>query len=81
MSAAVTLRALDEGLPVRLDAHGAAGLEDGVISRGHSNIVEPPQPCVVRSVSLHPGDDRLQVRHGDRTFTSQLEDLELEVRL
>lgn len=72
MPAAVTLGALDEGLPVRLDAHGAAGLEDRAVCRGHSNITDLilPLACIVRPVSLHLGDDFLQVRHGVCIFTS-----------
>lgn len=40
MPAAGSLRTLDEGLSVRLDAHGAAGLEDWVVRRGHSSVAE-----------------------------------------
>lgn len=60
---AADLGALDEGLPVRLDAHGAAGLEDGVVRRGHGCITHlgPHLAAVVRPVFLHPGDDFLQV--------------------
>lgn len=79
----VAFRALDEGIPVRLDTHRAAGLEDGVICRRHSNItdVNPPLTCSARPVSLHLGNDVFQVGHGHCIFTSQLEDPELKVGL
>ena len=40
MAAVGSLRALDEGLSVRLHAHGAGRLEDGVVRRGHSSVAE-----------------------------------------
>lgn len=63
MPAAVTLRALYEGIPVRLDTHSAAVLEDRFIGCGHGNITDliPPLVCIVRPVSLHLGNDFFQV--------------------
>lgn len=80
---AVSLRALDEGIPVRLDTHRATGLEEGVICRRHSNItdVNPPETCSARPASLQLCDGVFQVGHGHCVFTSQLEDLELKVGL
>lgn len=82
-AAAVSVGALDEGLPVRLDAHGATIPQEGVVRCRHGNIADlgPDLTRVVRPVLLHHGDDLLQVRYGDGVFPPNLKDTELKVGL
>lgn len=82
-NAAVSIGALDEGLPVRLDADGASVPQEGVVRRRHGNVADlgPDLARVERPVPLHLGDDLLQVRHGDGVFPPNLEDAELKVGL
>lgn len=82
-SAAVSIGALDEGLPVRLDADGASVPQEGVVRRRHGNVADlgPDLARVERPVPLHLGDDLLQLGHGDGVFPPNPEDTDLKVGL